>query len=410
MDDVLEGELRGGIELVRDLRKKNPRLPIVVVVEESKVGNALRLFQAGATDFLIRGDNLPALLVTQMKKIDKLIELIEQNHRLAQRNKYLQDMESARFRMIGDSPQIQRITEQIKRVAVIPRPVLITGERGTGKELVARAIHEESRGKAGYPLVTLNCAAFSDTLLESELFGHERGAFTGADKQRQGKFEEARNGTLFLDEIGNMSKSFQQKIMRVVEYGTFRRIGGGEVRVTTRVIAATNADLKERIKDGSFLSDLYDRLAFEVINLPPLREREGEIEKLAIHFLYKFMEEIPSFQGKRFSTAAMAVLRRYAYPGNIRELKNIVERSVYRDTTNHITPADLGLEISPEEIVEGIEGTTFKEKTESFECHLIRQALENSRFNQAEAARRLGLSYHQLRYFLKKYQDRCNPA
>lgn len=253
-------------------------------------------------------------------------------------------------------------------------------------------------------MIAINCAAFSDELLESELFGHERGAFTGADNRQIGKFELAHGSTLFLDEIGNMSLKFQQKIMRVVEYGSFRRIGGREeIKVDIRIIGATNADLPAMIKKGVFLPDLYDRLTFEVLEVPPLRSRVGDIEILARFFLHRFMDEVPSFRGKRISDSAIEQLKRYPFPGNIRELKNIIERAVCRDTTNLITPEDLGFSQSP---VQMVSGNTFKEKSENFEIHLLKDALARANGNQAEAARFLGLTYHQLRHYLKKYGDR----
>jgi DNA-binding NtrC family response regulator len=292
------------------------------------------------------------------------------------------------------------VVRRISRVAKVPRPVLIVGERGTGKELIARAIHREGHNASG-PFVAVNCAALPDTLLESELFGHEKGAFTGAAHATQGKFEQASGGTLFLDEIGNMSLPFQQKILRVVEYRRFTRVGGkDEIQVTTRIIAATNADLKERMRKGHFLPDLYDRLAFEEIRVPPLRDREGEIEHLAEFFLNQFMNEVPAFAGKRLSQTAIDLLYGYDFPGNVRELKNIIERAVYRDTTNELTPEDIGLLGDP-----GFQamGGTFTDKVVSFERQLLADALRTAGGNRAQAARSLGLRYHQLRHLLTKH-------
>jgi len=274
------------------------------------------------------------------------------------------------------------------------------GERGTGKELVARAIHAVA-GDVARPMISVNCAAFPDSLLETELFGHEKGAFTGADDVAHGKFELAAGGTLFLDEIGRMSLPFQQKILRVVEYGTFTRVGGAaEIQVDARIIAATNVDLERKMEAGEFLRDLYDRLSFEVVRVPPLRRREGDVELLARHFFSEFLREIPSLRGKRLSRAALDVLNAYSFPGNVRELKNIIERAVYRDTTNEITPEDIGM-LRRDRLE--IEGATFYEKVEGFRRRLILDALEAAGGNQAQAARDVGLSYHQFRYYLKKY-------
>jgi transcriptional regulator with GAF, ATPase, and Fis domain len=305
----------------------------------------------------------------------------------------------ARFQIVGQSPQITALIDQVRRVAQVPRPVLIVGERGTGKELVARAIHFTS-DRAAEPMVTVNCAAFSDALMESELFGHEKGAFTGADALRRGKFEQADGGTLMLDEIGHMSMPFQQKILRVVEYGTFTRVGGtGELKTDVRIVAATNSDLKARIAKGEFLHDLYDRLTFEIIEVPPLRRREGDIEVLAHHFHNQFAREIPTFRGKTLSRQAVRVLNQYPFPGNVRELKNIIERAAYRDTTNEITPEDIGM--LPR--VTEIRGRgSFEEKVSAYRRKLLEDAMTKSGGNQAEAARLLGLSYHRFRYHYRK--------
>jgi len=246
----------------------------------------------------------------------------------------------------------------------------------------------------------VNCAAFNDALLESELFGHEKGAFTGADASRQGKFEQADGGTLFLDEIGNMSAVFQKKILRVVEYGTYTRVGGTkELKTTARILAATNVDLKERIKSGDFLSDLYDRLAFEVVAVPPLRERIGDVEVLARHFLNQFALEIPAFRNRQLSREALKRLNRYRFPGNVRELKNIIERAAYRDSGSEIGFDDLGLilDVEPAAKRGGLH-----EKIESYRRRLIAEALKEADGNQARAARALGISYHQFRYYYGK--------
>ena len=401
IDNVLEGNEFGGLEVLSSIQKEHPNLMVVVVVGEDNIQFGATLVAAGAADFLVESDKI--LIDTQIKKIGRLMELIRRNRSLTRQYRQLHDAEQSRHRMIGDSPQIRAIFDKINRVAKIPRPILITGPRGTGKELVARAIHDAA-GPPERPIVVVNCAAFSDELLDSTLFGHEKGSFTGASKRFFGKFEQAAGGTLFLDEIGNMSLAFQQKIMRVVEYGSFRRVGGSaDITVDTRVLAATNADLKKRMERGAFLRDLYDRLTFEIIDLPPLRERGGDIQLLAQHFLERFMEEIPDFQGKRLSSQALRALEKYAFPGNIRELKNIIERAVYRDTTQEITVEDLEMY---EPLAEAADVGDFKERVEAFELRLVKRAMAKSRGKQAAAAKALGLSYHQLRYYLKKYEGR----
>ncbi|MBK6578118.1 MAG: sigma 54-interacting transcriptional regulator [Sandaracinaceae bacterium] len=303
-----------------------------------------------------------------------------------------------RFAIVGESPPVLAMVARIAKVAPIPRPVLVLGERGTGKELVAKALHDAS-GRSG-PFVAVNCACFTDELLEAELFGHERGAFTGAHKPSLGKFELANQGTLFLDEIGHMSLPFQRKILRAVEYGTFLRVGGqAERSVSVRVVAATNADLRARMGDGTFLPDLYDRLAFEVIHVPPLRERPGDIDVLARHFFERFMSEVPAFHGKVLTEDGLEALRHYAFPGNVRELRTVIERAVYRDTTHALTAEDIGELGPPRSTTAG----SFRQRVEELERALIHEAMTAAHGNGAEAARALGLAYHQLRYYLRKY-------
>ena len=394
------GQGKSGLELVPRLRSTVEDVAVVVVARHGNVELAARAIEAGATDFLVLGKHLRQRIATLLGKLRKLFELIDRKRLLDEHNAQLRETIQARLQIVGRSPQMRALLEKVRRVAGVPRPVLIVGERGTGKELVARAIHFAA-GDSARPIVTVNCAAFSDTLLESELFGHERGAFTGADATRYGKFEQADRGTLFLDEVGNMSLPFQEKILRVVEYGTFSRVGGtAELKTEARIIAATNRDLQERIREGRFLADLHDRLAFETIEVPPLRKREGDIEVLARHFLDQFALETAAFDGKTLSRAVLDVLQAYRFPGNVRELKNLIERAAYRDTTSEITPEDLGL--LPQDDPAGYRGS-FGEKMQAFGHRLIADAMRQSNGNQAQAARSLGLSYHQFRYYRKKY-------
>jgi DNA-binding NtrC family response regulator len=395
------GDMPGsGIDLIAPIQEVDREIPVVIAAEQGNVELAARVIAAGASDLLVLGEHIRERIATLLGKLRGLFQVIEHNRMLREQNAELCSTIQARLNIVGQSPQIRSLLDQIRRVAQVPRPVLVWGERGTGKELVARAIHASS-GVATCPIVTVNCAAFSDALLESELFGHEKGAFTGADCVRHGKFELADGGTLFLDEIGNMSMAFQEKILRVVEYGTFTRVGGTVERTTkARIIAATNRDLPQMIARGEFLADLYDRLTFETIFVPPLRERMGDIEVLARHFLDQFARETPAFGGKRLSSAALAQLARYAFPGNVRELKNVIERAAYRDTTNEITPDDLGL--FPQSAMAAHNGD-FHQKIESFGRQLIEEALRHAGGNQAQAARQLGLSYHQFRYYHRKY-------
>ena len=400
VDAALGDGRQDGTEILPAIRRENPEAYIIAVAERGDVAGAARAVQAGANDFLVRSGQLAERVATLLDKARSHLALVTRNRLLREQNMLLREASASRYRIVGESPQILAVLERIQRVAQIPRPVLITGERGTGKELVARAIHAAG-GDGGRPMIVVNCAAFPDTLLETELFGHETGAFTGADGLVHGKFELAAGGTLFLDEIGNMSLPFQRKILRVVEYGTFTRVGGStEIQVATRIIAATNVDIEQRMEEGGFLRDLYDRLSFEVIDVPPLRMRAGDIELLARRFLDQFMREIPSLRGKRLSRSALDVLCAYRFPGNVRELKNIIERAAYRDTTNEITPVDLGM--LPEAHLQE-QGKGFHERVEALKRRLVLASLAAAGGNQAQAARDVGLPYHQFRYYVKKF-------
>ncbi|MCB9595472.1 MAG: sigma-54-dependent Fis family transcriptional regulator [Sandaracinaceae bacterium] len=397
LDFGLGDGVRDGRAVLAAVRARDAVIPVVVVAEEGGVDVAAEVVEAGATDFLVRSGRLEERVATQLRKIRVWVQLIDRNRALSRENRALRGAP-----MVGESPELRAVIEQVRRVARIPRPVLVLGERGSGKELVARALHESS-DRAG-PFVIVNCAAVPPSLLEAELFGHERGAFTGAERRTEGKFEAATGGTLFLDEIGHMSVPFQTKILRAVEYGAFLRVGGArEVQVDTRIVAATNADLRAMIDEGRFLPDLYDRLAFEEIRVPPLRERVDDVEVLAEHFMQRFMREVPSFRGKTLSPRAREALRRYPFPGNVRELKNMIERAVYREVGAQITPEDLGLDAT--RATRPTQGT-FKERLAAFERDMIEDALEAAGGNQAEAARRLGLTYDQFRHYRGKHPRR----
>ncbi|MCA9664520.1 MAG: sigma-54-dependent Fis family transcriptional regulator [Myxococcales bacterium] len=401
-EDLGDGE-RDGLALLAEVRAVDPDVPVVLVAAQGDVDRARRAIEAGASDFLVRGDQLGQRVSTQLRKVRRLVRLLDQNRALRQADR-------APHRIVGSSRAVAELKALIARVAPVPRPVLVLGERGPGKERVARAIHAASGRRGAF--VVVNCAAFSETLLESELFGHERGAFTGADHLRRGKFELASGGTLFLDEIGNMSLAFQQKILRVVEYARVLRVGGAdEVAVDVRIVAATNADLQALMRGGAFLRDLYDRLAFEVLRVAPLRERPQDIGALAAHFMEAFMHEVPELAGKRLSDEALALLADYPFPGNVRELKTIIERAVYRDTTFELTPEDVGpLRSASADGPGGAGGSAssssgFKAKVDAYEKQLIDEALADAGGNQAAAARALELSYHQFRYYLKKHSS-----
>lgn len=389
-----------GISVFSEIQLYRPHTAIVVVSVQGDVEIVGKAISQGATDFLVLGGDIEKRVTTLLGKLKSFFEVVTDNRKLKDSNIDLLKNIQARYQIIGNSTQIMKALDICQKIALIPRPILIYGERGTGKELIARAIHY--LGNKEKSIVIINCGAFADSLLESELFGHEKGAFTGANEIKHGKFEQADGGTLFLDEIGNMSKSFQQKILRVIEYGTFTRVGGTEeIKVNVRIIAATNVDLKKKIEKGEFLPDLYDRLSFETIHVPSLREREGDIEFLANHFLNQFEREIPAFQGKTLSKEVLTALKNYSFPGNIRELKNIIERAVYRETSSLITMKDIELFPSDKSVNDDL---PFTEQVSAFAKQLLEKALIQNNYNQAAAARKLGLTYDQFRHYLKKYQ------
>ena len=316
---------------------------------------------------------------------------------------------------LGESEAFLEFRERLSRVAPIDRPVLIIGERGTGKELAASRIHFLSKRWQG-PLVALNCAALTPSLIESELFGYEKGAFTGAQERSMGRFESAHSGTLFLDEIGSIPVEVQEKILRVVEYGSFERVGSSSrVEVDVRIVAATNADLAVMAAQGQFKQDLLDRLSFEVLFLPPLRERTEDIMILAHHFAAKMAFEMGRTEVPRFTNEAVAALESYRWPGNVRELKNVVERAVYRSDSSRVKeivfdpfnprdPVPARGDVEVKQPIDPIQKTTLKEAVTALEVRLLREALEEARFNQRRAANNLGLRYHQFRGMLKKYK------
>lgn len=332
---------------------------------------------------------------------------------------------------LGESEVFLDFQDRLSRVAGVERPVLIIGERGTGKELAARRLHFLSR-RWQEPLVELNCAALSTTLIESELFGHEVGAFTGAQRQRRGRFEMANNGTLFLDELGNIPLPVQEKILRVVEYGRFERVGGTEqISVDARIVGATNVDLVAQAERGKFMRDLLDRLSFEVLYLPPLRERQEDILLLANYFAARMASELGRRELPEFSTGVEGSLRRHPWRGNVRELKNVVERAVYQAKDARIDNMVFDPFVSPyaplpdargDDVVEEGGGTApspfaaeglvasaferpFAETVELFEQRLLRTGLTAARFNQRKAAELLGLTYHQFRGLYRKHSE-----
>jgi two-component system NtrC family response regulator len=304
---------------------------------------------------------------------------------------------------------MQEILALVKRVAASKATVLVSGESGTGKELVARAIHQYSP-RAQKPFISVNCAALTETLLESELFGHERGAFTHAVAMRKGRFELADGGTLFLDEVAEMSQALQVKLLRVLQEMEFERVGGARtIKVDVRVVAATNRDLKEEVQEGRFREDLFYRLNVVHLHVPPLRQRQEDIPPLAAHFIKKYAAE--NVRGKlRLTPEALKVLVQYAWPGNVRELENVMERAVILCHNHLITPEDLPGGLAPAAAEASLDidrfvplHTPLTEALESIEEQMIRRALEKSGQVQVRAAELLGITKSLLQYKLKKY-------
>jgi psp operon transcriptional activator len=322
---------------------------------------------------------------------------------------------ASRSEALGQSEVFLDFQERLSRVAPVHRPVLLVGERGTGKELAANRLHFLSKRWQG-PFVTLNCATLSPSLIEAELFGHERGAFTGAERRRTGRFEAADGGTLFLDEIGSIPLEAQEKILRVVEYGSFERVGSSQpVEVDVRIVGATNVDLSALAERHDFKRDLLDRLSFEVLFLPPLRCRGEDIMLLANHFATRMSYELGRSGIPVFTPAAARLLEGYAWHGNIRELKNVVERAVYRADTGiiaemtfdpFISPYTAGKQLNfaiPDSSATSLSQGSLGKKITDLEISLLRQALADCRYNQRRAAVYLGLTYDQLRGKIKKY-------
>jgi psp operon transcriptional activator len=319
--------------------------------------------------------------------------------------------------LLGESNNFIDVLEQVSRLAPLNKPVLVVGERGTGKELIASRLHYLSDRWQG-PFISLNCAALNENLLDSELFGHEAGAFTGAQKRHLGRFERADGGTLFLDELATAPMLVQEKLLRVIEYGHLERVGGSQpLQVSVRLVCATNDDLPLLAREGRFRADLLDRLAFDVVQLPPLRERRSDILVMAQHFAIQMCRELGLALFPGFTPDAEQRLLDYAWPGNVRELKNVVERSVYRHASSEepldniiINPFQRTVALPPQEETRDalpVLPLDLRRWQHDQEKTLVEKSLAEARFNQKRAAELLGVTYHQLRAMLKKHD--LNP-
>jgi DNA-binding NtrC family response regulator len=375
-----------GLEVLRQVRADREDVPVLVMSGHGTIDTAVAATRSGAHDFLEKPIGSERLLVSLSRALER--------GRLERENRELRERAGGHGALLGDSPAMQELRRSLQLVASASASVLITGERGTGKELVARAIHESSKRSKG-PLEKLNCAAVPKELVESELFGHEAGAFTGASRQRKGRFERAHQGTLFLDEIGDMPLPMQAKLLRVLQEGEIERVGGGELmRVDVRVIAATNKDLLLAMRAGEFREDLYDRLNVLPLRVPRLSDRKGDIAQLAQRFVLESGKQNDR-PHKRLSEGALSLLLSYDYPGNVRELKNLVERLVILtagdEISEHEARALLPSAAGQGDGLKYVAGKTLREMLDDAERALIRTALEFHLGNVTATADALGV-------------------
>ena len=390
-----------GLEALTELKRQHPLLPVIMVSAYGSVENAVKATRLGAFDFIEKPPNADKILLSVRNALE-WARLAEENRRLRQQRAPVKEI-------IGESAAISRLREKLALVAPTNAAVLIIGENGTGKELVARALHALSR-RSHQPLVEVNCAAIPEDLIESELFGHEKGAFTGASSRRRGKFDLAHEGTLFLDEIGDMSLKTQAKILRILEEQRFERVGGGRpIQVDVRVLAATNKNLEEEIAKGRFREDLYHRINVIPLNVPPLRERREDTPLLAAHFLQELSQENGA-PAKTFTPAVLEALAAMPWPGNVRELKNFVFRLAILSPFNLVDVADLPLAASGQEpaadydfIDPFLQVPSFREARALFEKQFLRRKLSECKGNVSLLAEKIGLERSHLYRKLKAY-------
>jgi DNA-binding NtrC family response regulator len=385
--------------LLRVVRESNSNAVVIAMAERSRFDEAIRAVREGASDFIVKPFNLAELEI----KVDKGIELKHLN----QEGQALRGERALIYRtrnFVGRSPAIRKVLRLVEKVAASSSSVILAGETGTGKELLAGAIHYSSP-RARNAFVRVNCATLPDTLLESELFGHERGAFTGAERLRIGRFEQGNGGSIFLDEIADVTLPTQAKLLRVLQEHEFERLGSNRtIKVDVRIIAASNKDLATEIEEGRFREDLYYRLNVVTIQIPPLRERKGDVELLAEYFMHKFSQALNK-KIRAIDAAAMRLLTGYRWPGNIRELENTMERAVLMAETDRITAEDLSLPFKPEmkpgqRVVRIPAGGM---NWDDMEKDVVLQALGMANWVQKEAARLLGISTRSLNYKVKQF-------
>ena len=385
-----------GITVLKKMKKIVPDITVIMITAFATVESAIEAMKEGAFDYIIKPFKIDeARLIIERALKEK--KLIQENKNLNREVKKCYGLSS----IIGESNEIKKVFEIMEKLAGTDSTVLIYGESGTGKELVARAIHYTG-SRAHNPFMAIDCSAIPETLLESELFGHEKGAFTGAFRNKEGLFEVAREGTVFLDEIAASGLGIQARLLRVLQEKEFRRVGGTkDIKVNSRVITATNRNLEEEVDKGNFRQDLFFRLNVVLLHLPPLRERSGDIPLLARHFLLKFSKR-ENKKIKDISQEALLLLENYPWPGNVRELEHLIERAIILTSGEIITPVDLPLRIQEKNRAIKKMGS-LRDMVEEYEKRLIADTLEECKGNKFKAARVLGLSRQNLQYKIKKH-------
>ncbi|MFO0752403.1 MAG: sigma-54 dependent transcriptional regulator [Thermodesulfovibrionales bacterium] len=388
-----------GIETLEKLKEIDSATPAIMISGHGNIEVAVKATRSGAYDFLEKPLSLEKVLIVARRALER--------KKLEEENRALRADLSKRWRLIGDSPKMQALRQQIEMAAQSSSRVLILGESGTGKELVARLLHEKS-ARAKEPFVEVNCAAMPQELIESELFGHEKGAFTGATERKSGKFELADRGTLFLDEIGDMTMQTQAKVLRVIETQVFQRVGGSRnIKVDVRIVAATNKELAEEVKRGNFRDDLYFRLNVIPLLLPPLRERRDDIPSMIRYFMDVFARD-NGMRPKEIDSAVVKVLREYDWPGNIRELKNVVERIMIMVPSKAVSRAEvetLGI-VKSEQVVKEYDYfscRTLREARDAFERDFIVRKLEENGWNVSKTAETIAIERSNLHKKIKSY-------
>jgi two-component system NtrC family response regulator len=388
-----------GLQVLKEVKHINPEIDVIIITAYGTIETAVEALKAGAIDYITKPVELDELII--------LVNRIAERRQLIQENKLLKEDLSKRGitadKIIFKSQRMAELINLAGRVAASKASVLIQGESGTGKELLARLIHQLSP-RAHKSIVVVNCGTLHENLLESELFGHEKGSFTGASSRRIGRFEEADGGTLFLDEIGELTPTIQVKLLRFLQEREFQRLGSNvNLQVDVRIISATNRDLEKQVKEGTFREDLFYRLKVVTMSLPPLRERKEDLSLLINHFIDKFaVENGKNIQG--LTAQARDVLLKYDYPGNVRELVNIIERAVVIARNQYITTEDLPFKsILPADDSEKKASGALRDSVDDLEKKLIIEAMEKTQDNQTKAAEILGISERMLRYKLKKY-------